>query len=99
MFDAHALESLLELSRLTIPDEQRESLTRQLEEILEYFDRLSAYDTTAVDVDLGETVRADTRRKDSAAPGLDRETIRSFSRSFEDDGYFHVPRILGDDDG
>ena len=99
MFDEKELKNLLELSRLTVASEKLESLSRQLEEILGYFERLSAYDTSAVDVDLGVTVPADSRRSDSLTPGLSMEEVRSFSQTIDEDGFFLVPRILGDDHG
>lgn len=98
MFNQHDLDRLLELSRLSIPPEQHESLARQIEDILGYVERLSAYDTSHVDVDLGETESVDSRRSDVSIEGLDYDAVDSCSNSF-DNGYFLVPRILGDADG
>ena len=97
MIDDAAMRSLLELSRLEVPDEHLKELESQLDEILAYFERLSAIDTSGVDVDLGSERVIDATRSDEDAVGLDRKAIESFSKTFED-GFFVVPQILGDAD-
>jgi aspartyl/glutamyl-tRNA(Asn/Gln) amidotransferase C subunit len=99
MFDEKELANLLTLSRLTIPPEQYPTLSKQLEDILHYFERLSEYDTSHIDVDLGATVDIGTRRRDQERPGLDPDEIRTFSKTVDEDGYFTVPRILGEENG
>ncbi len=98
MFDQQELENLLKLSRLSAPQEQLSQLSSRLRKILRYFELLSRFDTTSVDVDVGETVSVSERRADAAVPGLRRDEITAFSETF-DDGFFLVPRILGDDNG
>ena len=97
MFEQRDLQYLLELSRLTVPKEEEEELTRQINDILNYFEVLSGYDTSSVDVDLGESVPVDSRRTDGSRPGLERDSVEKFAPSFND-GFFVVPRILGDGD-
>ena len=97
MIDDAAMRSLLELSRLEVPEEQVKELESQLDEIIAYFERLSRIDTSKVDVDLGTERVIDQTRIDSSDPGLDRKAIQSFSNTFEN-GFFVVPQILGDAD-
>ena len=98
-FDENALESLLELSRLTMPREQYSMLSKQLGDILHYFERLSRYDTSKIDVDIGSTVPVREKRPDVSQSGLDHDEIRAFSQTLDENGFFDVPRILGDDRG
>ena len=99
MIDEKKLRDLLELSKLHVPEDELAALSRELDTIVSYFERLSSYDTRNVDVDLSVAKTVESLRADSAAPGLDEKAIRSFSKSFQEDGYFHVQRILGDDHG
>ena len=97
MFDEQELKNLLELSRLSVPSEKMHELSGQLQEILGYFERLSEFDTSTVDVDLGIAEPVDAKRRDDPAGGLDRDAIAEFSSTFDENGFFLVPRILGDD--
>ena len=97
MIDDAAMRSLLELSRLEVHKEEVKELEGQLGEILAYFERLSRIDTSSVDVDLGTERAIEATRSDDATPGLDRGAIQTFSKTFEN-GFFVVPKILGDTD-
>ena len=95
MIDRDTMRNLQELSRLRLEEEEKRSLAEQLEEILQYFSLLARYDTSGVDVDLGDSLAPDELRDDCPGESVGREQIESFAVEFED-GQFVVPRILGD---
>ena len=96
MIDDKTMKNLQELSRLKLEPDESRSLAVQLEDILSYFERLSAYDTTEIDLNAG--VNPDALRQDKSAPGFSRDVLESVAVDFRD-GHFIVPRILGDDNG
>ena len=96
MIDDKTMKSLQELSKLKLEPGESRSLAVQLEDILRYFERLTAYDTA--DTDLRTAVEPEDLRQDVATPALDREVLETVAVEFQD-GHFIVPRILGDDDG
>ncbi len=93
MVDDETMEKILYLSRLAVDGAQRREIAGQMEKILDYFAILSKYDTSQVDVDLGEAVASDTLRRDASRAGLQPKEVKSFAVQFLD-GYFSVPRIL-----
>jgi aspartyl-tRNA(Asn)/glutamyl-tRNA(Gln) amidotransferase subunit C len=96
MIDDKTMGNLQALSRLRLAPEEAHNLADQLEDILEYFKLLSGYDTERVNPDIGVAVEPAHLRTDEHRKGIDRETIETFAVSF-DDGFFVVPRILGDE--
>jgi aspartyl-tRNA(Asn)/glutamyl-tRNA(Gln) amidotransferase subunit C len=96
MIDSETMSNLQALSRLKLTPDEARNLAGQLEDIIEYFELLSAYETDGVDTDLGIEVPPAGLRKDLKGHSVDRATIESFAVDF-DDGFFVVPRILGDE--
>ncbi len=96
MIDDKIMTNLQGLSRLKLAPEEAHNLAGQLEDIIEYFEVLSSFDTKGVDVDLGIELKPGDLREDLADTGVDRKTIESFAVDF-DNGFFVVPRILGDE--
>lgn len=97
MIDDKVMDNLLELSRLSLGSEELAALRNQLQDIIEYFQVLESYDTEGVDVDMGNAVAADEIREDVRQEGMDRSALEQLSADFKD-GFFVVPRILGDAD-
>ncbi len=93
MIDDKTMKGLQELSRLKLEPDESRSLAVQLEDILRYFERLAAYDTT--DAGLKAALLPIDLRPDTPAPGLGREALESIAVEFRE-GHFVVPRILGD---
>lgn len=96
MIDDKTMKNLQELSRLKLEPGESRSLAVQLEDILRYFERLAAYDTT--DTDLKAAIEPGDLRRDESAPSFSREVLESVAVEFRD-GHFIVPRILEIDDG
>ena len=96
MIDNETMSNLQALSRLKLTPDEARNIAGQLEDIIEYFELLSAYETDGVDADLGVEVPPADLRQDIKGDSIDRATIESFAVDF-DDGFFVVPRILGDD--
>ena len=95
MIDDKTMRNLQDLSRLRLGPEEEAKLAGQLDDILDYFEMLSRYDTSGVDADLGTAVLPGDLRKDEAGTSVGREKIESFAVEFDED-HFVVPRILGD---
>lgn len=96
MIDEKTMNNLQALSRLKLEPEESRSLAVQLEDILRYFERLSAYDTK--EVSFSDVVEPGELRKDESSPPFGRDLLESVAVEFQD-GHFIVPRILGDDNG
>ncbi len=94
MIDDRIMHDLQKHSRLKLGPEEEASLAGQLEDILHYFERLSAYDTSDIDPDIGTAVEPADLRRDERGESVGHETIESFAVDFEE-GHFVVPRILG----
>ncbi|MBT3275056.1 MAG: Asp-tRNA(Asn)/Glu-tRNA(Gln) amidotransferase subunit GatC, partial [Spirochaetales bacterium] len=75
--------------------QEEKELAGQLEDILGYFEILSAIDTSGLDPDLGEALTPEQLREDTADAGVEKALIESFAVEFDED-HFVVPRILGD---
>lgn len=97
MIDKSDLENLLALSRLKIQNEEQARLIEQMGDIIDYFELLQGYDTSRIDVDLGESVPIGSLRPDSVSRDFKPERIESFAIEL-DAGHFSVPRILGDEE-
>ena len=97
MIDKSVIESLLALSRLKVEKEQQARLEEQVGDIIGYFEVLEGYDTSHIDVDIGESVPFQLLRNDKRERSFKADKIDSFAVELED-GHFSVPRILGDDD-
>ena len=95
MIDRETMQNLQELSMLRLEEEEERELASQLENIIEYFSRLSKYDTSAIDLDLSTSVVPEQLRPDVSRDGVSHRQIDEFAVEFRD-GHFIVPRILGD---
>ena len=91
MIDKDTMKSLQTLSRLKLGAEEEENLSSQLEQILEYFELLSGYDT--VDTDLQAALDPGDLREDTKVESFNREELESFTVELRD-GHLVVPRIL-----
>jgi aspartyl-tRNA(Asn)/glutamyl-tRNA(Gln) amidotransferase subunit C len=89
------LEALLSLSRLTAAATNLETLRRQANEVVGYFDVLKTYDDSENPYDAYPTVTAEELRGDELLPPLENQGLRSMSPEFLD-GYFRVPKVLGE---
>lgn len=92
--DEETLGNLLYLSRLSPESTNMETLKKQVDEIVGYFEILSKYDDSENPYDAYPTTTADALRNDEIVDGLDINDVKKVSKDFMD-GYFQVPKVLG----
>lgn len=89
------VEHVAALARLTLSEQEKVTLTSQLNEILGYMDQLNTVDTSAVEplshvIELPNVFREDEHRT-----GLTREeALQNAPASTEK--FFKVPKVIGD---
>jgi aspartyl-tRNA(Asn)/glutamyl-tRNA(Gln) amidotransferase subunit C len=93
--DEKTLEALLYLSRLSGAAIDVDTLRRQANEIVGYFDVLSHYDDSENPYDAYPTVTAEDLRDNRLLPPLENQGLKAMSEEFLD-GYFRVPKVLGE---
>ena len=89
------LEMVAVLSRLEVPEQDKEKHLRQLDSFLQYVDNLSKVDTDQVEPLAHVLPIHNVFREDEVRPSLDRELVLS-NAPLKEDGYFKVPKILED---
>ncbi len=89
------LDKLLYLSRLSPESTDMDTLKKQVDEIVGYFDILSKYDDSANPYDAYPTTEADKLREDEVVNGLEMSDVKKVTEHFMD-GYFQVPKVLGE---
>jgi aspartyl-tRNA(Asn)/glutamyl-tRNA(Gln) amidotransferase subunit C len=92
--DQQTLENLLYLSRLSPDSTDMETLKKQVDDIVGYFDILAKYDDSENPYDAYPSTEADKLRDDSVVQGLDINDVKKVTDKFMD-GYFQVPKVLG----
>ena len=92
--DAETLENLLYLSRLSPESTDMQTLKKQVDDILGYFEILSKYDDSENPYDAYPKTEADKLRDDTVVEGLEISDVKKVSENFMD-GYFQVPKVLG----
>lgn len=92
--DGNTLDALLYLSRLSKESTNMEVLKAQVDQIVEYFDILSAYDDSENPYDAYPATVADKLREDEVVAGLEIRDVKNITSEFMD-GYFRVPKVLG----
>ena len=93
--DAQTLENLLYLSRLSPESTNMETLKKQVDDIVGYFEILSKYDDSENPYDAYPTTKVDALRGDDIVEGLEIADVKKVSENFMD-GYFQVPKVLGE---
>lgn len=93
--DEQTLENLLYLSRLSPDSTNMETLKKQVDEIVGYFDILAKYDDSENPYDAYPSTEVDKLREDTIVPGLDINDVKKVTDEFMD-GYFQVPKVLGE---
>ena len=91
--DEETLNNLLYLSRLSPESTNLETLKKQVDEIVGYFDILSKYDDSENPYDAYPSTEAEKLRDDTVVPGLDISDVQNVTDAFLD-GYFQVPKGL-----
>ena len=93
--DQQTLENLLYLSRLSPESTDMETLKKQVDDIVGYFEILAKYDDSENPYDAYPTTTADALRGDTIVEGLEMPDVKKVSKAFMD-GYFQVPKVLGE---
>jgi aspartyl-tRNA(Asn)/glutamyl-tRNA(Gln) amidotransferase subunit C len=90
------VEHIAELARLKFKDDELESFTVQLNEILEYMDQLNELDTENVEPLLHPVESNNVFREDEMKHSIDREDALK-NATQRDDEFFKVPKVIGGD--
>ncbi|MBP5176698.1 MAG: Asp-tRNA(Asn)/Glu-tRNA(Gln) amidotransferase GatCAB subunit C [Treponema sp.] len=90
------LEKLLYLSRLSPESTDMATLKKQVDDIVGYFDILSKYDDSENPYDAYPTTKADALREDEIVAGLEMHDVKKINEGNFLDGYFQVPKVLGE---
>lgn len=93
--DEKTLENLLYLSRLSPQSTDINTLRRQVDEIVGYFEVLSKYDEGENPYNAYPSTVSDALRDDKVVKGLDIADTKHITGEFMD-GYFRVPKVLGE---
>lgn len=93
--DEQTLENLLYLSRLSPESTDMATLKKQVDDIVGYFDILSKFDDSENPYDAYPSTEADKLRGDTVVNGLEITDVKKVSKDFMD-GYFQVPKVLGE---
>lgn len=94
--DESTLEKLLYLSRLSPESTDMATLKKQVDEIVGYFDILSKYDDSENPYDAYPITKAECLREDEIVPGLEMHDVKKINEPNFMDGYFQVPKVLGE---
>ena len=89
------VERIAALAHLELTDSKTELFTRQLAEILSYFDRLQQIDTTGVPATTHPVTSAPVMRADDPRPSLPRDDALANAPDAGGDGLFKVPKVIG----
>ncbi len=92
--DQETLENLLYLSRLSPESTDMETLKKQVDDIVGYFEILSKYDDSENPYDAYPSTQVEKLRGDEVVEGLEITDVKKVSKDFMD-GYFQVPKVLG----
>lgn len=93
--DDEVMGQLLYLARLNDKSTDIDTLRRQVDEIVGYFEILSKYDDSENPYDAYPSTVSDALRDDVAVPGLPIADTKHITDEFMD-GYFRVPKVLGE---
>ena len=80
--DEEVLNNLLYLSRLSPESTNIETLKKQVDEIIGYFDILSKYDDSENPYDAYPSTQAEKLREDSCVEGLNIPDVKNISKNF-----------------
>ncbi len=88
------VEHIAELARLKFKDEELENFTSQLNEILEYMEKLNELDTENVEPLSHPIESQNVFREDGVKPSVNREDALKNAPQ-KDEEFFKVPKVIG----
>jgi aspartyl-tRNA(Asn)/glutamyl-tRNA(Gln) amidotransferase subunit C len=89
------VEHIAKLARLELGEDEKGTFARQLSAILTYMDELKTLDTSGVEPTATGPLKENVFRDDDVRPSLTQEKAL-MNAPDQADGFFRVPRILGD---
>ncbi len=89
------VERIAKLAHLDLTESETTLFTRQLGEILSYFDRLQQIDTTGVPATTHPVMSAPVMRADDPRPSMPRDEALANAPDRGGDGLFRVPKVIG----
>ena len=89
------VERIAALAHLDLTESETELFTRQLGDILSYFDQLQQIDTTGVPATSHPVTSAPVMRADEPRPSLPRDEVLASAPDPGGDGLFRVPKAIG----
>ena len=95
--DKATVEKVSMLARLELDEDKKEEMTEQLNDILEYADKLNELDTEDVEPTAHALPIKNVFREDKVEESLDREEALKNAPKKED-GSFKVPKIIDNDE-
>ncbi len=90
------VEHIAELARLKFNDEELDSFTNQLNEILTYVDKLNELDTENVEPLSHPVENSNVFRDDKIKPSVPKEEAL-INAPEKDENFFKVPKVIGGD--
>ncbi len=89
------VDHVARLARLELSEDEKETMTRQLDRILGYVDKLNELDTSTVEPTSHVIPMLNVMREDEVRPSLAPDDALSNAPDRED-AFFRVPRIIED---
>ena len=89
------VDRVARLARLALTEDERETMTSQLDAILGYIDKLNLLDTTGIEPTTTVIPMVSVMRDDIVRPSLSQEDALANAPDRED-VFFRVPRIIED---
>lgn len=87
------VEYVAELARLKFDEENSKKLTRDLNEILGYVNKLNELDTNSIKISINPVYIENAFREDELKESLTREDVLQNAPQREN-GYFKVPKVI-----
>jgi len=87
------VEHVANLARLSLTDEEKESMTKDMEMILEFADQINAYEIKDVNATANVMPINNVFREDVVIPSMDREKLIGNAASTAN-GCFSVPKVV-----
>lgn len=88
------VEKIAALAKLKFADNEKEEIRKQMDQILEYVQKLNELDTDNIEPTYYVQEAAEALREDVVKPSLDREVALKNAPS-PSNGFFGVPKVIG----
>ncbi len=87
------IDKIAGLAKLSFTDSEKKKLAKDLDQIIQYFDKLDELNLEQVELPLPEAHAAHTLREDKVEQGLSQQgALRNAPKT--ENGYFVVPKVI-----